>query len=77
MKASQVVIQTIDVYPFHPDGDFLHWPRFGPKIQVLPFIRGASMSQLYDMEMDGITGESVSLSEYRDQALLIVNLASQ
>ena len=35
------------------------------------------MSQLYDMEMDGITGESVSLSEYRDQALLIVNLASQ
>ena len=35
------------------------------------------MSQLYDMEVDGITGESVSLSEYRDQALLIVNLASQ
>ena len=34
------------------------------------------MSQLYDMEMDGITGQSVSLSEYRDQAL-IVSLASQ
>tara|TARA_X000001036_G_scaffold419679_1_gene439757 strand:- start:1366 stop:1473 length:108 start_codon:yes stop_codon:yes gene_type:complete len=35
------------------------------------------MSKLYDMEMDSITGESVSFSEYRDQALLIVNLASQ
>ena len=35
------------------------------------------MIKLYDMEMDSITGESVSFSEYRDQALLIVNLASQ
>lgn len=35
------------------------------------------MSKLYDMAMDSITGESISLSEYRDQALLIVNLASQ
>ena len=29
------------------------------------------MSQLYDMEMDGITGESVSLSEYRDQVTIL------
>ena len=36
-----------------------------------------TMSKLYTMEMNSITGESVSLSEYRDQVLLIVNLASQ
>lgn len=35
------------------------------------------MSQLYDLEMQSITGEPVSFSDYRDQALLIVNLASQ
>ena len=35
------------------------------------------MSELYNMTMNSITGEPVSLSEYRDQALLIVNLASQ
>ncbi|MCY4531427.1 MAG: glutathione peroxidase [Gammaproteobacteria bacterium] len=35
------------------------------------------MSKLYTMEMNSISGESVSLSEYRDQVLLIVNLASQ
>ena len=35
------------------------------------------MSKLYTLEMDSITGESVSLSEYRNQVLLIVNLASQ
>jgi len=32
---------------------------------------------LYELEMDSIGGESVSFSQYRDQALLIVNLASQ
>ena len=32
---------------------------------------------LYDLEMKTITGETLSFSEYRDQALLIVNLASQ
>jgi len=32
---------------------------------------------LSELEMESITGESVSFSEYRDQALLIVNLASQ
>ncbi len=31
----------------------------------------------YDLEMESITGETVSFAEYRDQALLIVNLASQ
>jgi len=32
---------------------------------------------LSELEMESITGEAVSFSEYRDQALLIVNLASQ
>ena len=35
------------------------------------------MSDLYDIEAETITGETISLSDYRDQALLIVNLASQ
>ena len=35
------------------------------------------MSTFYDLEMESITGENVSFSEYRDQVLLIVNLASQ
>ena len=35
------------------------------------------MSKLYDLTMDSITGEAVSFSDYRDQALLVVNLASQ
>lgn len=35
------------------------------------------MSLFYEMEMESITGEKVSFSEYRDQVLLIVNLASQ
>jgi glutathione peroxidase-family protein len=35
------------------------------------------MSNIYDITMDSITGESVELARYRDQALLIVNLASQ
>ncbi len=32
---------------------------------------------LYDLTMESITGDLVSFAEYRDQALLIVNLASQ
>jgi glutathione peroxidase-family protein len=35
------------------------------------------MSGIHDLEMTSITGESISFSDYRDQALLIVNLASQ
>ncbi|MFT4580860.1 MAG: glutathione peroxidase-family protein [Gammaproteobacteria bacterium] len=35
------------------------------------------MTTLYDLKMKSITGESVELSRYRDQALLVVNLASQ
>ncbi len=35
------------------------------------------MSKIYDLKMDAITGESVEIARYRDQALLIVNLASQ
>jgi glutathione peroxidase len=36
-----------------------------------------TMTDLYSITADSITGDSISLSEYRDQALLIVNLASQ
>jgi len=36
-----------------------------------------SVSTIYDLSMNSITGESVSLARYRDQALLVVNLASQ
>ena len=32
---------------------------------------------IHDLTMTSITGEQISFSEYRDQALLIVNLASQ
>jgi glutathione peroxidase-family protein len=35
------------------------------------------MTDLYSITADSITGDRISLSEYRDQALLIVNLASQ
>jgi glutathione peroxidase-family protein len=35
------------------------------------------MSNLYDIEMNAITGEPVSFADFRDEALLIVNLASQ
>ena len=35
------------------------------------------MTKPYDLEMKAITGETVSLSDFRDEALLIVNLASQ
>lgn len=35
------------------------------------------MSRLYDLQMSSITGDPVSFSEFREQALLIVNLASQ
>jgi glutathione peroxidase-family protein len=35
------------------------------------------MTDLYSITAESITGDSISLSEYRDQALLVVNLASQ
>ncbi len=35
------------------------------------------MTAFYEIEMESITGEMVSFSDYRDQVLLIVNLASQ
>jgi glutathione peroxidase-family protein len=35
------------------------------------------MSSIYDLTMNSITGDAVELSRYRDEALLIVNLASQ
>ena len=35
------------------------------------------MSNIYNLEMNAITGESVAFSDYREQAMLVVNLASQ
>ena len=35
------------------------------------------MTDIYHLNAETITGETISLSEYREQALLIVNLASQ
>lgn len=35
------------------------------------------MSNIYDLKMESIIGESVEFAGYRDQALLIVNLATQ
>lgn len=35
------------------------------------------MSDIHAIEVETITGETISLSEFKDQALLIVNLASQ
>ena len=32
---------------------------------------------LYDLQMTAITGEEISFADFKDQALLIVNLASQ
>ncbi len=34
------------------------------------------MSHIYDLSMRSISGEEVSLADYRGQVLLIVNLAS-
>jgi glutathione peroxidase-family protein len=34
------------------------------------------MSHLYDFTMKSITGEDVSLAEFRDKVILIVNVAS-
>jgi hypothetical protein len=34
------------------------------------------MSSIYDLEMTSITGEQVSFDRFRDQVLLIVNVAS-
>jgi glutathione peroxidase-family protein len=34
------------------------------------------MSSIYELEMTSITGEQVSFDQFRDQVLLIVNVAS-
>jgi hypothetical protein len=36
-----------------------------------------TVSDLHDLEMTSITGDTIAFSDYRDQALLVVNLASQ
>ena len=35
------------------------------------------MSSMHDFEMETITGETKSLSDYKDQVCLIVNVASE
>lgn len=35
------------------------------------------MTGIYDITMSSITGESVEFSRYRNQVLLVVNLASE
>ena len=35
------------------------------------------MSQIYDLKMRSITGGEISFADFREQALLVVNLASQ
>ncbi len=35
------------------------------------------MTGIYDITMNSITGESVEFSRYRNQVLLVVNLASE
>ncbi len=32
---------------------------------------------IHDLTMTGITGEDISFADFRDEAMLIVNLASQ
>ncbi len=34
------------------------------------------MSSIYELEMTSITGEQVNFDQFRDQVLLIVNVAS-
>ena len=40
-------------------------------------LNGDNMSDIYKLEMTAITGESISFSDYREQAMLVINLASQ
>ena len=35
------------------------------------------MSDIYNLKMNAITGEPISFSDYREQAMLVINLASQ
>ncbi len=35
------------------------------------------MTDIHNLEMKSIAGETISFADYRDQAMLIVNLASQ
>ena len=35
------------------------------------------MPNIYNLKMNAITGESISFSDYREQAMLVINLASQ
>ncbi len=35
------------------------------------------MSSIYDLTMEAADGNTISFSDFRDQAMLVVNLASQ
>jgi len=39
-------------------------------------LKGKAMD-IYQLEMEGIKGETINFADYRDEALLVVNLASQ
>ena len=46
------------------------------EIIEIEYLLGFTMTRLYELEMYSITGELIPFSNFRDQALLIVNLAS-
>ena len=39
-------------------------------------VRWGPMASIYDLQMESITGEQVDFDQFRDQVLLIVNVAS-
>ncbi len=50
------------------------WPT--PVAQPEPTPTVTAMSSIYDLQMESITGEQVDFDQFRDQMLLIVNVAS-
>ncbi len=50
------------------------WPQSVPR--QAPTSTVTDMSSIYDLQMESITGEQVDFDQFRDQMLLIVNVAS-
>ena len=50
------------------------WPHRDTRGGDVPYSR--RMSSIYDLRMTSITGDQVSFDQFRDQVLLIVNVAS-
>ena len=46
-------------------------------ISTTDSLTGAQTMNIYDLQMTSITGEKISFSDFKDQALLVVNMASQ